>query len=97
MTENQMTLVRCIGVVPAILLRGWATQTLWGWFVVPLGVMSIGLMHAYGLVLVAMLLTATSMVDHEKTIRDSIGALVNWLLWPPLCVVVGWSIKEIAW
>ncbi len=31
------------------LLSAFTIYTLWGWFVVPLGVMKIGLAHAYGL------------------------------------------------
>lgn len=52
-----------------IALRGWAISYLWLWFVVPLGVVPIGIAHACGIsVIVAVLATrvAKSDPDEEK-------------------------------
>lgn len=39
--------------VPVLLLAAVVLQDLWGWFVVPLGVVEIGLAHALGIVFLA--------------------------------------------
>ena len=39
-------------VIVSVLIAAWAFQTLWIWFIVPLGVSSISMAHAYGIMLV---------------------------------------------
>lgn len=50
-----------------ILLRAWVLTLLWGWFVTPFGLMSLGLAHAYGLSTVAQLFTFKGMPATDKT------------------------------
>ncbi len=50
-------------IVYLILAFGFVLSYLWGWFVVPLGVPSIGMMHAYGISLVM------SMVSFKPSIH----------------------------
>lgn len=51
-----------------MLLRAFVMTQLWSWFVVPLGVMTIGLAHAYGLTIIIALFTMAlkSSLDDEK-------------------------------
>jgi hypothetical protein len=36
-------------LVPMALLRGFVVFTLWGWFLIPLGLPAIGIAHAMGI------------------------------------------------
>ena len=40
-------------IVPSALLNGFVLSKLWGYFVVPLGVMQIGVAHAIGIAMIA--------------------------------------------
>ena len=55
-----------IGIV---LLKGLVLKILWGWFIVPLGIMEIGIAHALGFSIIITYLTATISKNLEfKTI-----------------------------
>ena len=41
-----------VATIISVLIAAWAFQTLWIWFIVPLGVSSISMAHAYGIMLV---------------------------------------------
>ena len=41
-----------VTTIVSVLIAAWAFQTLWMWFIVPLGVSSISMAHAYGIMLV---------------------------------------------
>jgi len=47
-----------IMLVPLGLLKGLCVSVIWAWFVVPLGVPAIGVLHAWGLVVLWGLITA---------------------------------------
>lgn len=76
MTDKQKG---CLGLlsIPFFLLLGtlayaWAAQTLWAWFVVPLGAPAISLAHAYGLCALLWMLTNHS--TEQKKTDDGAGA-----------------------
>ena len=52
--ENKWPFLALLIALAAIPLRGWAFGVLWGWFVVPLGVRSIGAAQALGFGCLAM-------------------------------------------
>ena len=41
-----------VATILSVLIAAWVFQTLWMWFIVPLGVSSISMAHAYGIMLV---------------------------------------------
>lgn len=48
----------------------WALSILWGWFLVPLGVKSIGIAHAYGFTCVTGLILGTRGLQQNKEDKD---------------------------
>lgn len=55
-----------ISLVPLLLLRGLIIADLWRWFIVPLGLSSIGIIQAMGLATLIAMLTHQSNVTTEK-------------------------------
>ena len=53
-------------VAPLALLRGFVLKILWAWFVIPLGVMPLGLAHAIGFSVIVGLLTSACHKEDEK-------------------------------
>lgn len=88
-------LMICV-VIPALLMwQGWAVSTLWGWFVVPLGLPAIGIAAAAGLCLVA---SAIRMRKSKGTQTNSekYEVFAGLILIPPISVLMGWIIKTFA-
>lgn len=73
-------------VAPMALLNGWAIATLWGWFVVPLGVKVISFAHAFGLSLIVSVMT-TRGVQGEDSFKSK---LVKAIMLPIVAVLFGW-------
>lgn len=74
----------------AVILNGWAFQTLWAWFIAePFGVARLGMAHAIGLsFLIAHACNRTS--DGDK--KGLLVWLGKTLIGPPLVVGIGWII-----
>lgn len=73
---------------------GWVGATLWGWFIVPLGVRAIGYWHSVGLSLLFFLLTGLRASKEYDDIHKTIAAgLLNSALIPAICLALGW----LAW
>lgn len=49
----------------SVLVTGWAVSTLWGWFVVPLGVQALSFAHAYGISTMASVFMGTRGIKDE--------------------------------
>ena len=77
----------------SILLRAFVLVQLWHWFVVPLGVVSIGMAHAYGLAALVSLLNPQKIDkydEEEGVLRGAIKATIISLLLPLIIWFVGW-------
>lgn len=75
--ESILKIVFGIAAIPfLILLRAWVLTILWAWFVVPLGVGTIGIAHAYGLALAAQMFTGTSTKSKDEGLLYGIGLSV---------------------
>ncbi len=72
--------------IPGMFWWGYATWLLWGWFVVPLGVIEISYFHALGLGLVAGMFVGTSFVKRNMEPETQIATM---LLGPPLMIGMG--------
>lgn len=86
-----------IAVLVSIFWGGFVTSTLWGWFLVPLGVKAITYWHAVGLSsLFGSFLGSRGLLNNnsEETptsvaCRDAFLAVVI----PAVCLVLGWIAK----
>lgn len=74
-------------VLLSILLTAFTVSTLWGWFVVPLGVKSIGLAHAYGLSLVVTCFMSVRGIPNDTKRGEVLGMGVVLNL---LCLLFGY-------
>lgn len=77
----------------SVYLGAVATATLWGWFIVPLGVKAIGAVHAYGLSVFIHYLTTK--LDLSKN-KDKVIASVNMQFCAKIALslaalLVGWT------
>ena len=63
MDKVGVAMIAGLGIVAVMvvltLFSAFTVSTLWGWFIVPFGVQSIGMAHAYGLSIFATLLQGT--------------------------------------
>lgn len=73
---------------------------LWGWFVVPLGVVEIGLFHALGLLLVASLATYQNITNLAKSSEDTASQVANGIAYvivmPAFTLLFGWAAHSLA-
>ena len=81
-------------VVPVTALwSGYVLSVMWAWFIVPLGAVSIGVWHAFGISVLVDLLTfkqPQEKVDDSK--RPSPGVRIATSLFVPLIVLgFGWA------
>ena len=82
MDKVGVVLVAGIGMVAVLvilaLFGAFTISTLWAWFVVPLGVKSIGMAHAYGLsVIVSVFMGARGLGGQDSKTVLIQGVLVN--------------------
>lgn len=95
-------LIAIAAVVAGSLLTGWAGMTLWGWFVVPLGLPAIGLWHALGLSLLVQLVTVKRPANRkgdDNDLRYHLGSLFYAVCLPLAALGMGWCANQlmIAW
>lgn len=80
-------------IVVSYILNAWAISTLWGWFVVPLGVSAIGYMHALGLLFLWRYLCPDQIDDYlkrESTSSEKLFKALGQLILQPI-VTVGFA------
>ena len=76
---------------------GWALWVLWGWFVVPLGVQQISLVHAMGLDLIVGFFFACAALKAPDTDNDEhLWFATGKLIIAPMIVGIGWIIQAIG-
>lgn len=83
-----------LGAITALALfaiyNAWVLSILWGWFIVPLGVKSLSIAHAYGLTLVTGLILSNRGIKENKNQDDWISSVITWLLIPLVVLFFGW-------
>jgi len=90
-SRNALTVLAiCIACLP---LDGFAVKSLWWWFVVPLGVRPVGIVHGAALVFVGRYLTGSRGGTKTPTISDTVSAMV-W--WPLIALAIGWALKSVG-
>lgn len=77
----------------SLYLTAVATATLWGWFIVPLGVKAIGAVHAYGLSMFVHFLTVklnTRKSDNSMMLSIN-GQLTARIALSLAALLIGWT------
>ena len=57
-----------VGIIAAIIMRGWVLSIMWSWFIVPLGAIALTIPMSLGVVMVVSLFTSHLANDTESTI-----------------------------
>lgn len=73
-----------------ILVRSWVIWLMWGWFVVPLGVPAIGVVHALGLSALVGVLTHDGKDSDDAD--SALAAVITHLLRSGLWALLGWAV-----
>lgn len=83
-----------LGGIAALFLyciyNAWVLTILWGWFIVPLGVKSLTIAHAYGFTLVTGLILSTRGIKENKDKGDWVSSIITWLILPAVALLFGW-------
>lgn len=80
----------------SIFVGAWAFSTLFGWFLVPLGLPAIGYAHAYGLMIVASFLKMrpkdfdTSDTKERKSFDEHVTRFFMYIFFYLVAVGAGW-------
>ncbi|WP_413460726.1 hypothetical protein [Herbaspirillum huttiense] len=81
----------------ATLWNGYVASTLWGWFIVPLGVSAITYWHAVGLSAVVGVFFGGSFSlrsDGESPVEAAFEDILKAALVPLFCLGIGWVAKQ---
>ena len=68
--------------------KAFVLTIIWGWFIVPLGVPAIGVLHAYGLLLFTSLVTFSVTRHKELETIDFTERLMFGALYPAIALAV---------
>ncbi len=89
--------VRLVILAITLPLRGYAILKLWAWFIVPLGVSSLGFWHALGFALIASYLTydvgalmARGREDKRTFTEKAVEDMIMGVLLPLWALTFGW-------
>jgi hypothetical protein len=84
-----------IFVVYIIFSFGFVLSYLWLWFVVPLGVPPIGILHSYGLSLVVLMMTLRPSIRKNEEKEIDKGKVVGVFLSPWISLLVGYVVQRL--
>jgi hypothetical protein len=85
-----------IGISAAILVNGFVISTLWAWFLVPLGLPQIGIIHAAGISILASYPLSIISIKIDRIMKNTKGAeetiptILIYLLVPVMALFLGW-------
>ena len=82
----------------SMLLYGVSISFLWKWFIVPLGVLPLSILHAYGILLVMRALQSNtpSTKDERDDKQKATDSFSMGLVTPVLLMLIGWIVKTLA-
>lgn len=86
-------------VVTSVLWGGFVAKTLWAWFLVPLGVLPVGLGHAVGLSCLFSVFMGNRGLSLGGSYKDEdrlslvCKALLLSVVGPMVCLALGWLVK----
>lgn len=79
-----------VGLALYVVYNAWVLTILWGWFIVPLGVKSLSIAHAYGFTIVTGLILSNRGIKENKGKDDWVSSIITWLLLPLVALFFGW-------
>jgi hypothetical protein len=91
------TLILGVGAeVAGALLNGWVLSVLWGWFLVPLGIPPILILHAIGVGVTISLLTSHGPKGKdERTSTEKMREAIAFMFMTPLvALAMGWIVHS---
>lgn len=66
-----------VGILASVAISAFTIQTMWLWFIVPLGLQAIGMAHAYGLSLMcSVFLGIRGLPDSNKAMENLVAAIL---------------------
>lgn len=77
-------------LIPSIFIHGFAVMTMWGWFIVPLGVMALTLWHSLGLALTTYYISGGLHNSKTDTDTDNGLQIVKAYVAPLIVLAVGY-------
>lgn len=86
-----LLLARLLLLPFSLFLNALALSIIWGWFIVPMGMMPLGLAQAAGVSLVVGYLT--HQISPQKDERELPELIALVLLWPLTVLGIGWVIQ----
>jgi len=81
--------------IPLGLWKGYVVSCLWLWFLVPLGVPAIGVLHAWGISILAGFLVLVSLPKIIQTENDAVITIIFGFLYPLVVLGLGMIIHAL--
>jgi uncharacterized membrane protein len=75
----------------AAFIRGFVIYKMWNWFIVPLGAVEIGILHAYGLSLMVGIVFAFAVQNEDKK-KNAAVSILELLMNNALVLLFGWFV-----
>lgn len=88
-------LIWMVWFTPGVLLSGWVTMLLWGWFITPLGAPTIGLWHAVGLNIIVGFMHTTTNNNSDDPIETILTQIGTRILMAAIALGVGWVVLQL--
>jgi hypothetical protein len=81
-----------LAALPAAFLNAYAVQTLWDWFVSPLGVPLLGYAHAWGIGLLLQYMPSATpdLSERERSFRERVNQCSYLYVKPLMGLGIGW-------
>lgn len=95
--DKKITAILIILSIPfAYIIRGFVLSTMWGWFLVPLGLIQIGKAHAVGVAVIVSLITyVPSQCKDEREGDDKVISYIAYSFASPfLVLLIGYIAKQ---
>jgi len=93
--DEKPTVLGCLTIivlfVPAIIWGAWVWTVLWKWFIVPLGVVPVGIAHMVALKMMYALLTVDTSENKNKYSNKKMKETIfMWFVKPLFMLSIGW-------
>lgn len=100
LSSNEKSVATCLAIcigVPLLIVYemftyGYVLQSMWEWFIVPLGFLSITFWHAYGLILIALWLRHKSDIFQSEKKKIDWSKLFGYLTSPWITFGIGYLV-----
>ena len=79
-------------IIAAAFIRGYVIYRMWNWFIVPLGAVEIGVLHAYGLSL--MVGIVFSFVQQKGANKNVLTSIAELFLNNAFVLFIGWLVHH---